>query len=465
MICNVEIRRMLLLSLTSLQLFAKHGVFHLILDDCSIMPPSQLLSDSERVSWGNHCASFFRDSSISEWANTSYLRPSCPYGWTGDGSPQFPCVRLKLSTITIRWGTFNAMTLPAGQRQIPFRSIGMEGTPDEISRVLQNLIEYVPDLDFNTVNHGKESVLVITNDLGFFNGEAEERETTMDIFIESVNDSPNSIQAVSSLVMLENEKIHITGLELQDVDVDEIACLDEPCESGSGGIQLKIGAPDGTISLAESNGSTDFDDVLMDAFGSFTKNSRAQQCLMRLSCAPEGGILTMASTSLDLLCGKLISHRCLEVLQYCTLANLALKDFGIKECHGILADETADVMSMPNLISADIKVMQTFKSMIDHGGYVSFVRQNFIIIVGSLQTLQNDILDQKKISYEPLQYQNGLESITYTVSDQGNVGVGFPCGAPPEVPELLLFHFCKDKAPVSVLQEQASVRVFIEVIP
>jgi len=151
-----------------LQLWAKYGVFKLMLDDCSIMPPSQLLSDSERVSWGMHCASFFRDNLISEWANTSSFRPPCPQGWTGDGSSEFPCVRLKLSTLSIRWGAFNARTLPAGQQQIPFRSIGMEGTPDEINKVLQKLIQYIPDLDYNTVNHEKESVHVTTNDLGFF---------------------------------------------------------------------------------------------------------------------------------------------------------------------------------------------------------------------------------------------------------------------------------------------------------
>jgi hypothetical protein len=101
----------------------------------------------------------------------------------------------------------------------------------------------------------------------------------------------------------------------------------------------------------------------------------------------------------------------------------------------------------------------------DQGGSVFLVRPNFIIIVGSLQTIQKDFLGQKKILYKPLEYQNGLESITFTLSDQGNVGVGFPCGASPEVPELLMFQFCKEKAPVSILQKQASLRIFVEVSP
>jgi hypothetical protein len=370
---------------------------------------------------------------------------------------------LKLSTLSIRWGAFNARTLPAGQQQIPFRSIGMEGTPDEINKVLQKLIQYIPDLDYNTVNHEKESVHVTTNDLGFFNGKAEERETILDMFIESVNDSPNLIQAESFLIIRENEEIHVTGLNLQDADVDEIFCLNEPCGSGSGVLQLKIGVPNGTISIAEFAGSTDFDSVLMDAFGTFTKNPRVQECLMRLSCISDGGFLTLASTSLNLLCGKLKSHRCPDVLQYCSLTSLAFSDLDVKECRRILEDERVDVISMPNLKSADIKIMKTFKSLTDQGGSVSLVRPNFIIIVGSLQTIQNDILGQKNILYKPLKYQNGLESITFTLSDQGNVGVGFPCGAPPEVPELLFFKFCKEKAPISVLQKQASLRIFIEV--
>ena len=449
----------------SWQIFAKHGTFKLILDECSIMPPSQLLSDSERVSWGMHCASFFRDNLVSEWANTSSFRPPCPQGWTGDGSSEFPCVRLKLSTLSIRWGAFNARTLPAGQQQIPFRSIGMEGAPDEINNVLQNFVQYVPNLDYNTVNHGKESVHVTTNDLGFFNGKAEERETVLDMFIESVNDSPNLIQAESFLIIRENQEIHVTGLNLQDADVDELSCLYEPCGSGSGILQLKIGVPNGTISIAGFAGSTDFDSVLMDAFGTFTKNPRAQECLMHLSCISDGGVLTLASTSLNLLCGKLKSRRCPEVLQYCSLANLAFFNLDVEECRRILVDERVDVISMPNLKSADVKVMQTFKSLTDQGGSVFLMRPKFIIIVGSLQTIQKDFLGQKKILYKPLEYQNGLESITFTLSDQGNVGVGFPCGAPPEVPELLMFQFCKEKAPVSILQNQASLRIFVEVIP
>jgi hypothetical protein len=135
-----------------------HGVFKLIADQCTIMPPSRVMSTDQRIAWGMYCADYYDEKALSVWANTTLFRPDCPSGWTGTGTTQFPCIRLPLSRLVVNLTLYNPALLPAGQSHIPYKELEMEGTIENLQNVIQNNFEYIPDTDFNTVNLGVEQV-------------------------------------------------------------------------------------------------------------------------------------------------------------------------------------------------------------------------------------------------------------------------------------------------------------------
>jgi hypothetical protein len=66
------------------------------------------------------------------------------------------------------------------------------------------------------------------------------------------------------------------------------------------------------------------------------------------------------------------------------------------------------------------------------------------------------------LQYTPERFYNGMQTVVYTVNDQGNVGIGFPCNAPNDVPAELMFEYCKAKQPVVALQTTAGWDIRIQ---
>jgi len=449
------------------QLLAHHGVFQVLPpspltgDECFIMPPSRVMQDVERIAWGYHCATFYDDVSVSVWANMTLFRPDCPEGWTGLGTPMFPCLKLSLKSIALTLTPYNDALLPLGQSQVPSRTIEMEGTLDDLERVLHNFLQYVPERDFNTVNLGGEHVVVRTNDLGMYNGEPVEQQASIIFFIEAVNDRPNITFTSRAYEMLEDTSISLLGIELRDDDINELSCPFEPCASGAGTLQLKVRVSNGTVFTSGVAATVKLYEILMNVFGSVSRRPRVHECLMRMSCTPNGGFLTLATSTIEDICGQTVSFRCKAVLQYCALAELALSDVQMGECQQVFAEEDLVLANIPVLEDLDIQAMSSFKQVTDFGRVVEIARDGFLVLVGPLAELQR-ILDQGVLKYEPVQYLNGNQVVEFTVHDQGNVGVGFPCDAPPDIPNDLLFQYCKEKLPVTFLDTTQTVTVTIQ---
>jgi len=450
------------------QITALHGVFSLVPppplsgSDCFIMPPSRLLSDAQRISWGLRCADLYGDIEASTWANMTLFRPDCPPGWSGLGTSASPCVKLSLRSISLQLTEYNDALLPFGQSQIPTRHVEMEGTLDDIEHVLGTSFEYVPNVNFNTVNLGLERMVVRTNDLGMYNGVPVEEQNSLSFFIEAVNDSPQITFVSDTITMQEDTTVALLGVQLSDDDLDEVPCQFEPCLSGSGTLQLKVQVSNGTVFISDTP-TVNFYDILLSVFGAVSPNRRVHECLMRVSCNPNGGLLTLGSTTKEHLCGTARSPRCKDILQYCALAELALPDVQVGSCQQTFAEADIDVANTPSLIDLDVKAMSAFTEATDAGGVVEFVRDNFIVLVGSLAQLQA-ILDKGLLKYKPAQYQNGDQLISFTVHDQGNVGIGYPCDAPADIPVELMFSYCREKAPVVFERETKTVTVTIEPI-
>jgi len=447
------------------QVFAQHGVFNLVsqsssLHECFIMPPSRLMQDIQRIRWGYHCATYNNDVSASVWANMTLFRPDCPAGWTGLGTTVFPCVKLKLTSITLSLTPFNDALLPFGQSQIPTREMEVEGTLDEIQDAFHTYIQYVPDMGFNTINLGGEQIIVRTNDLGMYNGVSAEEEASLKFYIEAVNDRPNVTFRATASTMMEDSAIALLGVELRDEDLDEVPCPLEPCTSALGTIQMRVQVSNGTVSVSEA-ATVSFSEILMSVFGSVSRSPRVHDCFMRMSCNPNGGFLTLKSSTLEHMCGKAPSSRCKQILQYCALADLALSDLQISDCQQIFAEEDLDLANVPGLDDLDVEAIANFAEVTEGGGVVKVVRQKFMILIGHLGNLQQ-ILDQGLLKYRPAQYQNGDQNVEFTVHDQGNVGIGFPCDSPPDIPHDLLFAYCKQKAPIVLLEETKTMTVRIE---
>lgn len=78
--------------------------------------------------------------------------------------------------------------------------------------------------------------------------------------------------------------------------------------------------------------------------------------------------------------------------------------------------------------------------------------------------LLQSILNRKLLEYRPDKFINGIQEVTYSLNDQGNVGIEFPCDAPADIPPGLMYQFCKDKAPVVALQATQSFFINIQAI-
>ena len=249
--------------------------------------------------------------------------------------------------------SYNPNLWPQGQTLIPSRSFEVSGIPLVVSDFLSTWINYQPDEYFNTNYMGFEAFNYIVNDQCSFDPAVAAgaacispniRTFAYNLQIYAVNNPPQISLEFPSFNLTEDNNQSVTGISVDDVDLDEIPCSAEPCSTGRGVLQVRISTTNGTINVSPIIASKTvlFDTLLDVAFenidGIITTHDQ-RLCLMQLSCNPKGGFLTLALDTVQSICANngVDSVRCKEVLQYCTTASMALVQYSNDECISILS--------------------------------------------------------------------------------------------------------------------------------
>jgi hypothetical protein len=80
-------------------------------------------------------------------------------------------------------------------------------------------------------------------------------------------------------------------------------------------LQVKVFTSNGTVTVDPTAKLVDFDVFLSQAWGPATSDPALQRCLMRVSCLPKQGFLTLATGTIQELCSLGNTDRCPDVLQ------------------------------------------------------------------------------------------------------------------------------------------------------
>lgn len=253
---------------------ALNGTFNIVMDDegCTVMPPSDtsnpdvdpnmIMTDEQRIQFGLRC-------NVSSWANLTAFRTPCPeqcldcvpaipFTWTGEGIPSSPCVRLPLTHLAVNWTELvprldRIVDVP---EVIPWSQIGFTGARARVVEVMRTLVYYLPNPNFNTENIGPEQISFIVNDNA--NIEVPEGGTeptqkistrVIDVEVKAVNDAPEVWLDEELLKMEEGQQITVSGVNIMDVDLDEVPCKDGICEPRPGVMKVVMHAQNGTFLL------------------------------------------------------------------------------------------------------------------------------------------------------------------------------------------------------------------------
>ena len=431
---------------------AKYGVFVLKTDKCTVAPPNQFMDDDQRVQWGVSCWDFTGNRVISEWANQTMFRPNCPSGWSGEGTQEKPCVDVPLVFLNMTFATpYLGYYYPAGQVQIPNRYVEMTGSKEGIEEVIRNRILYVPDPYFNTDNLGKEYLTITSNDLANYKGDVLNPNIVVQSFaveITAVNNAPNITFLLPEVEIKEDHSVVLQGISISDPDVNEVGCASEPCDSAAGLLAMRAVVQNGSIAVASNVKVTDISVLRDEIFGPiFSTDPYHQECVMKLSCTPAGGYLTLEAMNLVQFC-KVFPLRCLKVTLYCTIGEMASRGRTNENCLDRLNSVGLGgaMLATDEIKNAEIALQDNlWSSVLSAGVPLGLVKNNYLIFVGSLVQI-NAILFANALTYTPGQYYNGIETCTFEVNDLGNKGILFPCDPEPGVPPQLMFEYCSKKS-------------------
>jgi hypothetical protein len=451
---------------------AKHGNFVLKTNKCTVMPPifNFGMNPDKRVQWGVMCWAFTGNVEISNWANMSMFRPDCPPGWAGKGTQEEPCVDVPLRSLNMTWSTpYFVYFYPSSQSQVPQRYAEFVGSKEGIEEVIRNRILYVPDPYFNTENQGKELLKITSNDLANYNGDKLNPNIVVQNFVVdilAVNNAPNVTFLFPELDIKEDHSVVLQGISISDPDLDEVKCAAEPCDRAAGFLAMRAVVTNGSMTMSPAFRVTDISILRDEAFGTiFSKNQYLQECVMKLSCTPTGGYLTLATRNMVEFC-RYDPNRCLKVAMYCTIGEMASRGRTNADCLDQLneAGLGGAMLATDELLDAEKKLQESLWSdLLQRRVPLALIKNNFLILVGTLVDL-NAILSGGAVTYTPGRYFNGQEKCTFEVNDLGNKGILFPCDPEPNVPPELMFEYCSKKVPHAPLVTTSSFTINVKPI-
>jgi hypothetical protein len=461
------------------EVVAKKGTFVMIQDSCDILQPDIYKNDQQRIAFGDKC-------NVSTWARTQYTLYKCPqvcascdppvpWTWVGLGTFSKPCIRLPLTDYNLIILSKPGATLGSFVLSVePSNSIMLQGDPDYIARVLSTNFYYSPLTNFNTENVGSEMISFKTNDNGNFEiplpGEAVKaltNVTTIDVNIYAVNDEP-TLAFTSSLTTSENVTLKVTGVSVNDTDVNEVmgSCAAGGCSSQNGIVLVKVVGSNGTIGFSSqipkvSNFSTSLTaDYNVQRMG-ILATTRVYQCTWRIWCDDTLSVLNQPTRGISYTnpCSTpTLDHtfeECRDIkFPFCIFVrSIVPAAFSVEYCNTVLTN-IENEYSVSVFSTTQVSALKRFQQKIvniANSAMLFWANRGSLIFMCTLGQLQN-IFSKGYLELIPSVYYNGQTGIDIEVNDLGHSGMQYPCPPPAGYavgfPNELLWEHCAKTVPV-----------------
>lgn len=477
----------------SVKATAIQGTFVFVQGYCDILQPDVFANDQQRIAFGDTC-------NVSSWARAGYAlykcpqsclscNPPVPWTWVGDRSLSKPCLRLPLTDYELNIVSKAGAKLGSSVLSVePSKSITVYGDPDYISQVLSTNFFYRPLFNFNTQNKGKETISFETNDKGNFEvplpgGSVASltNVTTIDVNIYAVNDAP-TLAYTSSLSVFENVTLPLTGISVNDSDVNEVmdSCTDGECNTQDGFVLAKVIGSNGTIGFSPLIGKVvNFSTSIAADYNVQQKGvlatPKVYQCTWRIWCDDVLSVLNQPTRGISYTnpCSTpTLDHtfqECRDVkFPFCIFVrNILSASLSVDYCNSVLTN-IENEYSVSIFSDTEVKALKRFQQKIVNiasSATLFWASKGALIFMCTLGGLQN-IFDDGYIELIPSVYFNGETGIDIEVDDLGHSGMQYPCPPPSGYtvgfPGDLLWEHCIKSTPV--VNQLANIFVPVQVL-
>ena len=472
---------------------AIHGSFILIQGPCDVLQPDIVANDKARIAFGDRC-------NVSSWARSGYSLNNCPqqcqscdppvpWSWVGDGTITKPCLRLPLTDYSLNIVATAGSTLGSTLLSVgPSHSVMLSGDPAYISQVLSSNFFFRPLLNFNTENLGLEQITFETNDKGNFaiplpGGTVVEitNVTTIGVVIHAVNDPP-TLEYTSKLTTYENMTLKVTGVSVNDTDVDEVmdSCALGSCASQDGIVLAQVIGNNGTIEFSpELSNVVNFSTFLMEDYNAqqdgILATPKVYQCTWRMWCDDTTSVLNQPTRGISYTspCSTPTAdndfEECRDIkFPFCIFVRSIIPaSLSVDYCNTVLTN-IENEYSLTVFSSSGVNSLKRFQQKVVNvasSAPLFWGSEGELIFICTMKKLQN-ILLLGQLELNPSEYFNGRTVIDLSVSDLGHSGMEYPCLPPSDYqvgfPEALLWEHCLKSHPV--VNNVASIFVPVEVL-